>query len=298
MTASHNRSQYAVGVATNVFHNTEEDMELIADELNVFENWMEVWQLRIVQTRFKDDVKKFMTHWEDNYRWMRWKAPSEHFFWFNTPIRLNPARITGKKRLAAMHSKYQGIEPDKAIQIIRPHLPTQDHPCLLWLVRGEFDSNILPKGSQAKPPRKPKRPSHIQGPVPTLESFQYWVEGIRNVDPLHARLQAKFVRHLKSKGIKYDENINCVDVQYKEDGKTTFCEIKPTHYVPTKFAIRLAVGQLLEYRFRHNPKASLEIVLDQEPKSAEKSFVTSLGMSVTFWDENVKSFQTYLKSSS
>ena len=38
MTVSHDKAQYAVGVATNVYDNTREDMKLIADELNVFDN--------------------------------------------------------------------------------------------------------------------------------------------------------------------------------------------------------------------------------------------------------------------
>jgi hypothetical protein len=56
-------------------------------------------------------------------------------------------------------------------------------------------------------------------------------------------------------------------------------EIKPCiGGVPTRFAIRLAVGQLLEHQFRHDKDAHLEIVLDRQPQDDEIHFCESLGI--------------------
>src|SRR5262245_43111321 len=45
MISSHNRKQWAVGVAAGVYDNSEEDMALIAAELELEENWRQLWKL-------------------------------------------------------------------------------------------------------------------------------------------------------------------------------------------------------------------------------------------------------------
>jgi len=55
--------------------------------------------------------------------------------------------------------------------------------------------------------------------------------------------------------------------------------------------IRAAIGQLLEYRFKHKGKAALEIVLGKKPTLGEITFVKSLGIQLTYWDEQNNKFR-------
>ena len=268
-------------------------MELIADELKVFENWKEIWKLPIVKTKFNNDESKFMIHWKKNYQWIKWKCPIEHYFWFKKPVVIDPVKISGKTKIISRHGAFQGMEPDKAVSIIASHLPSKNHPCLIWLENGTFDPSILSKEIQANLPKKPRKVSKSTSSAPTNSSYQYWVEGDRSVEPLHARLQAKFARFLKNNAICFKENVNCIDVVYERDGNSTFCEIKPTDKVHTKYASRMAVGQLLEYRYKSNHKAILEIVLGDEPSPEEKSFVKSIGIHLSYWDNAAKTFKTH-----
>ena len=206
-----------------------------------------------------------MTHWKANYQWIMWKCREDHFYWFKKPILLDQLSISGKTKITSMHGVFQGIEPEKAVAIIAKHLPFKNHSCIQWLENGTFDRNILPKDVRDSLPGKSKRVSKDSSAPPTADSYRYWVEGERSVEPLHARLQAKFVRHLKANSISHKEDLNCIDVVHEREINPTFCEIKPTDRVPTKYAIRIALGQLLEYRFKNNPNASLEIVLGVEP---------------------------------
>lgn len=62
-----------------------------------------------------------------------------------------------------------------------------------------------------------------------------------------------------------------------------FAELKPTEVVPPRFAIRVAVGQLLEHRHRLNAKAKLIVVISTKPEEDDVSFVKSLGMGLSYW---------------
>jgi ribosomal protein S1 len=113
---------------------------------------------------------------------------------------------------------------------------------------------------------------------------------------LHAKLQAKYVHFLRNKTDgeirNIQENIAHIDLQYQRNGRVIFSEIKPTEKIETKYAIRIAVGQLLEYQFLKNRKALLEIVLGREPKSREKKFINNLGMILTYYDPKGDTFLT------
>jgi hypothetical protein len=128
--------------------------------------------------------------------------------------------------------------------------------------------------------------------APTDRSFQYWVEGKRSVEPLHDRLQARFVEYLKTQRIIYRENDDYIDVQYSAGGRKVFCEIKPTEKVATRYAIRAAIGQLLEYQFKHKSDALLEMVLGSKPRPNEIAFVRSLGFSLKYYDAGQKTFES------
>jgi len=130
---------------------------------------------------------------------------------------------------------------------------------------------------KSTPRLKSKRKMHKQrgGNAPTNRPFEYWVEGKRMVEPRHDYLQERFVEYLWDQGINPKQDVDFIDVQYSASGRTTFCEIKPTENVPTRYAIRAAIGQLLEHRFKQSPKAALEIVIGSKPGQEESDFVNS-----------------------
>ena len=60
----------------------------------------------------------------------------------------------------------------------------------------------------------------------------------------------------------------------------------------SKYAIRAAIGQLLEYHFLSKKDASLEIVIGTKPKKREIEFVKSINMTITYYDKEQKTFIT------
>ncbi len=291
MIASHNGTAYAVGVATSVTRNTDDEINLIAKAVGVASEANYVWGLPTVQAAFTSKAA-FLAHWKRQYRWIRWRCPPDQYHWFTSPIPLDSQHITGKQRLAMHHGRFTQIDPEVLVDIVSAHLPKANTDILDWLSFGDFDLIDRPATTgQIAGSRICKRVRRTRN-APTDRRFQYWVEGNRSVEPLHHRLQARFVQHLQATGITPKENDHHIDVQYTDGGETTFVEIKPTDNVETRYAIRAAVGQLLEYQFTWNPNAQLEIVLGQKPKADEIAFVKSLGIGLTYYVEPRNKFIT------
>ncbi len=292
MIAAHEKKAFALGVATNVYANTESDMAIIAEDLGIFGQAERVWNLQTVKNAFNQDRAAFDAHWEEKYKWIRWRCPQDQYYWFPQPILLAPNRISGKTRLAMHHSRYTLTTPEVLLDIIDEHLPNDRMAIRDWLSFGDFSQPEDYKSTSQTEGTKKRLRIQKRRNAPTDRRFQYWVEGNRSVEPLHYFLQARFVAHLKAKGIDPKENDAFIDVKYTVDQRTTFCEIKPTDNVETRYAIRAAIGQLLEYRFKHKGNEALEIVLGKKPTTGEIAFVTSLGMSLSYWDEHHDTFQT------
>lgn len=294
MVASTEGNQYAIGVATSVYHNDEEERELIAEELNIFDEWKQIWSLDIVKSKFKSNQKSFLKHWKENYKWVHWKCPKDQYFYFKQPLLLDPKSISGKSRIALMHGSFQAIYPEQVISIIENYIPKKS-PIISWLSEPDFDDSLISKSlKDFKKGKKrwPKREIRTGTNSPSTRKFKYWVEGERSVEPHHADLQSKFVRFLRASGIEYKENENYIDVQYHKNGKKYYSEIKPTENVETKYAIRAAIGQLLEYQYSFDKKAIPEIVVGKKPKKKELDFVNAIGFCISYYDSRGKTFLT------
>ena len=291
MIASHDATAYAVGVATSVSANTDAEMAAIADAVGVANEADYVWGLHTVQQAFASK-RRFLAHWRRQCRWIRWRCPPDQYHWFTDPVALDPERITGKTRLSMHHGRFTQVTPEVLLDIVNSQLPKSKSAIRDWLCFGDFD---LPDRdsttAQVAGGRKRRRVRRTRN-APTDRRFQYWVEGNRSVEPHHHRLQARFVKHLESKGIAPREDESHIDVQYKRNGKTIFVEIKPTDNVEPRYAIRAAIGQLLEYRFKHDPDAALEMVIGKKPAAAEAAFVKSLGIRLTYYDRRRRTFHT------
>jgi hypothetical protein len=289
MIASHAGTAYALGIATNIYANTDDEMKMIADAVGVFKQWPAVWRLDTVRACFPSQAA-FLRHWRAQYRWIRWKCPPDQYYWFPQPISLDPQRVTGKKRLAMHHGRFTLTTPAVLLDIVDAHLPKNRTAIRDWLSFGDFtqpgESQTTSEISGSKTRRRIQRSRN----APTDRRFQYWVEGDRTVEPLHHRLQARFVQHLKTRGINPQENAAFIDVKYMEAGTTVFCEIKPTDNVATGYAIRAAIGQLLEYRYKHNVAAALEIVVGKKPRAGEIAFLKSIGFRLAYFNAAKRTF--------
>ena len=266
--------------------------------MNIYADWEEVWKLESVKFCFRNNKEKFLKKWQQDYKWISWKCPPEYFYWFKKPIFLDPQKLTGKKRLITEYGRWQGIGREDVLAIIDKRIP-RSHRVREWLTTGEFDPSILPKEMKVK---SLKSSSFLQKKYggsgsnrPTDKSYQYWVEGIITAEPLHAPLQAEFVNFLKKEGsIEIIQNQNYIDVQYKrKNDDIVYAEIKPNKNIESKYAIRIAVGQLLEYQFNFNKSAKLEIVISNKPKDNEINFVKHLAVILTYYDEDSNKFIRY-----
>lgn len=290
MIASYKGKQFAVGIAAGVFHNTEDEMKMIANELNLYENWIELWKIDRVRYKFNNNEIEFKNFWEKQQYWIRWKVDPDFYYWFENPIELIPAKITGKKRLPTMFGKYQAMRPGKIIDAVGKYIPAPKGKIIDWFLSGEFDELFLPKKMQdpqtAKRQKYQTKRKQTVGPTSPSREFEYWVYGKRIAEPLHYALQEKFIAYLQKNGYSPLENQDCIDVQYKRDGKRVIVEVKPTKKVPPKYAIRAAIGQLFEYRFFYQKDADLEIVLDDEPSEKDKKFLKHLCIGFWFIKDN------------
>ncbi|RLI51325.1 MAG: hypothetical protein DRP09_19395, partial [Candidatus Thorarchaeota archaeon] len=111
MIASFDKKQYAVGIATNVYHNDNEERKLIASELNTYENYHQVWQQDTVKRAFDYNKENFLEHWKKNFTWVQWKCPEENYCWFERPILLNPYDFSGQDKLISMHFSFKRVLP-------------------------------------------------------------------------------------------------------------------------------------------------------------------------------------------
>jgi hypothetical protein len=285
MIASHGGVAYALGVATNVYVNDRKDMKRIVDAVGKNEDMAAVWALRTVQRGFLGKQGAFRMHWRKEIPWVQWRCLPEHFYWFRAPIPLDPQRATGKKRLAMHHGRFKETTPAVLFDIIDVHLPKDRKAIREWLSSESFDQPRERRTASQKAGSRILSRVRRGSNAPTDRRFEYWVRGNRSVEPLHHRLQELFIQHLKAKGINPALNVDYVDVQYEAAEVTTFCEVKPTDNVETRYAIRAAIGQLLEYRYvRHLPTAAVEIVLGSRPSDDEIGFVKSLTIGLTYYD--------------
>ncbi len=282
--ASFDKVQYALGIATNVYHNSKVEMKLIAEELNVFGRHLDLWEINTVKNSFNQNKKEFLKHWEKQHEWIRWRCPQENYHWFENPIPLNPKELTGKEKVISMHGSYQTITPYMAIEIIHKYLP-HENESYKWLTEGEFDEKLLiniPNNKKKSAQTLRKEYKIKKGNKTSQDMFEYWVEGKRTVNPLHTILQAKYVAFLKKSNYKPIEDKNYIDIQYEKKGILYLSEIKPTDTVKIKYAIRAAIGQILEYAYESKKKVELEIVIGSKPTKNEIKFVNSLGITLTY----------------
>jgi hypothetical protein len=92
-----------------------------------------------------------------------------------------------------------------------------------------------------------------------------------NILPKHRDLQNLFCKYLDGmgfSGVIHDKNF--VDIRYNDhDGFGVLCEVKPCNSGNARFAIRCAIGQLLDYKQKEDFDGKMLIVLENEPDTEE-----------------------------
>lgn len=275
----HEGEQYALGVACGIQHNEEADMDLISEELGLRSNHIQLWQLETVKSRFvsHDD---FMEHWEKSYKSVKWRCPTNLYYWFEQPIKLNPREISGKEKVTTMHSGYQPIFPETALGIIDAQLPV-DHDIRDWLAVNNFDRSFVNsdkgKKSQAILTGKSNKP--------TDEAYvRYIKQSEVKIFPKHATLQNLFIEYLNQQSCDdVEPDQNYIDVQFSKNKQKFLVEVKPCDQNDAKYAIRMAIGQILEYQHFQEPSGKPMIVLGAEPSQEQINFVEKLGIELCWY---------------
>jgi hypothetical protein len=289
MTAYNAGVAYALGIATSVRTNTQDDMHKIALALKVSEEAETVWNLPSVKRRHPNWVE-FKKFWAEESQFITWRCPPAEFSWFTMPVRLNPSDLfppstpMGKSPdIIKMHRAYQAIRPDQAISVVRNSLDT-DSPIMTWLSTGHFYQSVISEKTKRFGTPSPSV-SGRSAPPPSDPYVRYIQKFEIQVSPRHSHLQNWFKVHIESAGAT---SITCdqhgVDIQFKLSGHgRVLAEIKPCEIADARFAVRTAMGQLLDYRQRHlDQQAALLVVLETRPSDEDIDLALSNGFGVAY----------------
>lgn len=292
MTAYRHGIAYALGVATSVKTNTDDERRQIALALKANAEAKAMWELPSVRKR-KKNWQEFKEFWARECLWTGWRCPPSEYQWFSNPIPLNPAELfppvkAGDRspEIVKMYGRFQAIRPDQAISIVKNSLPANS-PIIAWLSTGNFDQRVI--SAKTKKFGKP-RPSPANGaghsvPPPVDPYIRYVQQFEVQITPRHHNLQKLFENHIVSAGAKSIASDKAgVDLQFKLTGRGhVLAEIKPCESGTTRFAVRTAMGQLLDYKQRHPiQNVTLLVVLEARPTKEDAELALSNGFAVCY----------------
>ena len=144
MTAYTENGPHALGVATSVQLNTDEERKAIARSLKTAGHAKAMWELPSIRKRFQT-FAAFNKFWKNKeHEWISWRCPPEQYAWFSNPVALDPARlfppaVQGGKvpQIVKMFSSYMAVRPDQAIAVVESSVG-EGSPIIDWLRTGEF----------------------------------------------------------------------------------------------------------------------------------------------------------------
>ena len=107
------------------------------------------------------------------------------------------------------------------------------------------------------------------------------------VTPRHRELQNAFVRYAQDQFRNIEEDVESVDVRFAgQDGRVVLAEVKPCDHTTARFAIRTAIGQLLDYGQRFGEDHSRLIILDCDPGDENRRLAFDNGFGISFRSGN------------
>jgi hypothetical protein len=179
-----------------------------------------------------------------------------------------------------MHGSYQAVRPDQALSIVIGALPSL-HPIIDWLSTDDFDEVSARSVRDAPPPRGGSRRSAAT--ASDLYS-RYLQENEFQITPKHHHLQSAFEDFLGASGATgILPNLERVDLRY-EDAEIgpVLVEVKPSDPATVRFAIRTAIGQLLDYRQKQAGDPKLLIVVGCKPSSQDLALANENGFGLAW----------------
>lgn len=282
MTAMYEGQFFAVGVGCNVFKNNPKDATAIAEALKLRSYADRMWKVASIRKAHGTRVA-FDRHWLAHMD-VAWRCPMTHYAWFGEPVTIIPNALIPKdpprQAIVKMHGSYQAIRPDQALSIVHRALPA-DHSVVGWLSTGDF-AQVRNRSVRDAP--SPKG-SGSRSASTTAEPYKrYMQENEIVVSPLHAELQGAFTGHLARRHIaEVRENVDRVDLRYRDpDRGAVLVEVKPTEPATVRFAIRVAMGQLLDYQQRTSGRHALLIVIGDEPTGEDTQLALSNGFGLAW----------------
>lgn len=128
--------------------------------------------------------------------------------------------------------------------------------------------------------------SHMKNSPDTASDpyIRYVTENEIQISPRHNGLQKKFEAFLATIDSKeIGANLESVDLRYIDAARgSVLVEVKPCEVGAERFAIRTAMGQLLDYRQRADGNPSLLIVIEVEPNDQDKRLATMNGFGIAY----------------
>lgn len=285
-TTMHGGEFFALGVGCNVYENNDADRAGIADALGLKTYARDMWRIEAIRER-KASRADLEAHWR-SHMGANWRCPQTHFVWFGKPARIVPNDVIPatppRQAIAKMHGSYQAVRPDQALAIVRDLL-APDHPVIAWLSTDDFDPVRNEAVRKAPPPKNGGRRSASTTTDPMI---RYMQEYELVITPRHHILQNDFEAYLKSVGARsIRANIDRVDLRFNDPGHgLVLAEIKPTDAATVRFAIRLAMGQLLDYSQRATGDPGLLIVVDDQPSDEDKQLALTNGFGIAWRNKN------------
>lgn len=138
-------------------------------------------------------------------------------------------------------------------------------------------------GPSAKMPNggKPGRNS----PSAPGDAYVRYVEAYEvRITPRHSNLQTRFEHFLATTGATdIKPNVASVDLRYCDAERgAILAEIKPCESTNARYAVRTAMGQLLDYRQRMEENTSLLIVIETEVTDEDRLLAISNGFGIAY----------------
>lgn len=284
MISMHDDVQYIVGVACGVRINNDKDLASMFRKSAFNGTIDELWNAESVRARYPS-INALKRDFPAGFNTPRWRCPTGLFHWFEKPISLprDPLGF-GKMVLAKMHNNYQAIRPEHALQLLDGHLPPESLVSQ-WFIEQEFDEAYLPRNVRSKQGQTISQRAENFGAPAAKDAYTRYIQKTEiRVTPEHHLLETAFLEFLRTQNATaISQNKRAIDVCFNLSSRGhIIAELKPADPGQTKYPIRFAVGQVLEYRYFQSPHAHPLVVLGAEPKNEEIEFCHSLGISVAW----------------
>lgn len=282
---------HALGIAVGVLVNTVKDKADIFRTLGLASEADFLWSLANVRAKHASlaELKKW---WAAKGQHNNWRCQQHHYAWFEEPVRLDPERLfpaTSHKAKAPeiikMHGRFMGIRPDQALSIAAPALDAES-PILRWLTEGDFDSSAVSlRTLRHGVPLPQKVAGGPQTGTAAAEPYtRYFTKHEIKVFPRHNALQERFRSFIVAAGATaIEEGKGGVDIEFRLGGRgQVLAEVKPCDDLEVRFAVRTALGQLLDYGQSRPQRPMMLVVIEREPSETDANLALSNGFALAY----------------